>query len=478
MDILAKLREVTLSVLPIAVIASVLSFVTGVMSLPEFAAFAASCVLVILGLTLFLTGVDNGLLPIGNRIGSSITRSRSLVVIITVAVALGFIITIAEPDVKVLAGQINQVNPSLGVTLLLVSIGAGVGIFLALSLLRTILHIPLKIILMISYLLVLVLASVVPPFFVAIGFDAGGATTGPMSVPFIMALGMGLARTRSRDEESEFGYVAMSSIGPVLAVFILGAIFSSSPAGAGAEGEHAMGFFSLLLESFSSTGAALLPLLAVCIIMQLFVMKLPFFQALKLFIGIFYAYIGLVLFSTGVEFSFSSVARQLGGALASSSPMLLAVVGGVLGACVVLAEPAIWVLTEQVEEVSGGRIKRMLMMVTLCIAVSAAVMLSLLRTTAGLSILYFVVPGYAIILLMMIFTPKLFSAIAFDSGGVATGPMSSAFLLPFAIGAAGGSADSAFGLIALIAMMPIFSIEILGLIFRHTVNKGSKGGAR
>ena len=243
MDILAKLREVTLSVLPIAVIASVLSFVTGVMSLPEFAAFAASCVLVILGLTLFLTGVDNGLLPIGNRIGSSITRSRSLAVIITVAVALGFIITIAEPDVKVLAGQINHVNPSLGVTLLLVSIGAGVGIFLALSLLRTILHIPLKIILMISYLLVLVLAFVVPPFFVAIGFDAGGATTGPMSVPFIMALGMGLARTRSRDEESEFGYVAMSSIGPVLAVFILGAIFSSSPAGAGAEGEHAMGFF-------------------------------------------------------------------------------------------------------------------------------------------------------------------------------------------------------------------------------------------
>lgn len=477
MDILAKLREVTLSVLPIAVIATVLSLITGVMSASETVMFAASCVCVILGLTLFLTGVDNGLLPIGNRIGSSITKSRSLTVIITVAVALGFIITIAEPDVKVLAGQISQVNPSLTVVMLLVAIGAGVGIFLAISLLRTILHIPLKIIIMISYLIVLVLAFMVPPFFVAIGFDAGGATTGPMSVPFIMALGMGLARTRSKDEESEFGYVALSSVGPVLAVFILGALFSSSPAAAVSEGEEIKGFLTLFTESLADTGAALLPLLLVCVIMQLFVMKLPLHQALKLFIGIFYAYIGLVLFSTGVEFSFSSVARQLGDALASSSPILLTAVGGVLGACVVLAEPAIWVLTEQVEEVSGGRIRRQVMMITLCIAVSAAVMLSLFRTISGLSILYFVVPGYVIILVMMIFTPKLFSAIAFDSGGVATGPMSSAFLLPYAIGAAGGSADASFGLIALIAMMPIFSIEVLGLIFRRTLKKNGKGGA-
>ena len=451
-----------------------MSIVLKTANINELLNFGLSCVCVIFGLTLFLTGVNNGLMPVGNKIGSTITKSRSLLLIILVALALGFIITIAEPDVKVLATQIAKISSNLSVMLLVLVIATGVAVFLMLSLVRTILHIPLKIILFIGYLFVLILALFVPPFFVSIGFDAGGATTGPMSVPFIMALGMGLAKVRGKDEESEFGYVALSSIGPVLAVMLLGVIFDVNSSTGGVVNNSSHGFFSIFLACFEETGVAFLPLLLVCIIMQLFFMKLPFHKALKMFLGMFYAFLGLVLFSCGVEFSFSQIAKTLGEVLSSVSKPLLITIGGVLGSCVVLAEPAIWVLTEQVEEVSQGTIKKKLMMITLCVAVSIAVMMGLIRSVYNLPILFFILPCYAVILILMLVTPKLFSAIAFDSGGVATGPMSSAFLLPYAIGSAGGSVNASFGLIAFIAMMPILCIEVLGLIYKATVKKGEK----
>ena len=440
----------------------------------ELLSFGLSCICVIFGLTLFLTGVNNGLMPVGNKIGATITKSRSLLLIILVSLCLGFIITIAEPDVKVLATQIAKISSNLSVLLLLLVIAAGVAVFLTLSLVRTILHIPLKIIIFIGYLIVLLLALIVPQFFVSIGFDAGGATTGPMSVPFIMALGMGLAKVRGKDEESEFGYVALSSIGPVLAVMLLGVIFDVNSSQGGVVSTSSHDFFSIFLLCFEESGVAFLPLLVVCIVMQAFFMKLPFHKALNMFLGMFYAFFGLVLFSCGVEFSFSQIAMTLGKALSSFSKPLLVALGGVLGACVVLAEPAIWVLTEQVEEVSQGTINKKLMMVTLCVAVSIAVMMGLTRSVLHLPILFFIIPCYAVILILMLITPKLFSAIAFDSGGVATGPMSSAFLLPYAIGAAGGSVDASFGLIAFIAMMPILCIEVLGLIYKLTLKRGEK----
>ena len=474
MDIVKQFKEVTISVLPIALIAGLLSLLLKAATYSELANFGLSCLLVIVGLTLFLTGVNNGLIPVGNKIGSTITKSRSLFLIILVALGLGFIITVAEPDVKVLATQIANISSSLSVPLLLGAIASGVAIFLALSLVRTILHIPLKLLLAISYLALLLIAFLVPPFFVSIGFDSGGATTGPMSVPFIMALGMGIAKVRGKDEESEFGYVALSSIGPILAVMLLGVFFNIDTASSVGGNSSTHSFFQILLTCFKDTGLAFLPIMIVCIIMQIFFMRLPLFSALKLFNGMIFAYLGLVLFSVGVEFSFSMIAKTLGFALSSFSLPLLIIIGGILGACVVLAEPAIWVLTEQVEDVSQGMIKKRLMMITLCLAVSIAVMMGLIRSALQIPILYFIIPCYAIIILLMFFTPKLFSAIAFDSGGVATGPMSSAFLLPYAIGAANGSLDASFGLISFIAMMPILSIEILGIIYRLTVKKGAK----
>ena len=480
MDILKQLKEVTISVLPIAFFSSILSMATGVMDASEFGKFMLSCLLVILGLTLFLTGVEVGITPIGSRIGSAMTKSRSLLVILLAAVVLGIIITIPEPDVQVLASQVNQVNPAIPIKTLTYAISLGVGIFFAVSLARTVLEWPMKIIFALCYAVIFIAAFFNTDFFVSVAFDSGGATTGPLSVPFIMALGAGVTAIRKHDAESEFGYVALSSIGPILFVLLLGIIFGSSESGAIAEEEETIiSFWNLFGLKFREVGFSLLPLVAVCILMQIFVIKMPHTEAIREFSGIVYSYIGIVIFFTGVEYSFSDVAKELGSALINISPALLYAAGFVFGLCVVLAEPAVIVLTGQVEDASSGRISKKIMLATLALGVGLAVVLSLIRTVHSLSIWYFILPGYLLIMLLMIKTPGLFSAISFDSGGVATGPMSSAFLLPLAMGAASGSASSSltasFGMIAMIAMMPILLIEVLGLIYQARVKKTEEG---
>ena len=477
MNLVRQLKEVIISVLPIVVLASLSSLLLGVMDASELCRFLFSSVLVIIGLTLFLSGVDVGLLPIGNRIGSALTRTRSLAIMLSVAVVLGIIITIPEPDVQVLAEQVRRANPAVDQTVLVWAIAIGVGIFLSVSLARTVLHWPMKIVLLISYAVIFSIAAFNEDFFVSVAFDSGGATTGPLSVPFIMAVGMGVAALRKHDAESEFGYVALSSIGPVCAVLILGLVFKGDAATGTAESaEAALTLGALMLTKFREVGVSLMPLIAVCVVMQIFVLKMPRTETIRMAFGIAYAYLGIVIFFTGVEYSFSDVASQLGSALSAISPMLLYAVGFLMGLAVVLAEPAVMVLTEQVEEVSSGRISKKAMLFTLALGVGCAVVLALIRTVHSLSIWTFLLPGYALIMLMMIKTPGLFSAIGFDSGGVATGPMSSTFLLPFAIGASssGASLSASFGMIAMIAMMPILLIEVLGVVYQRTLDK--KGG--
>ena len=476
MNLIRQLKEVVISVLPIVVVAAVSSILLGTMDGSEIVRFLFSSVLVIIGLTLFLSGVDVGLLPIGNRIGSALTKSRSLLLMLAVALVLGIIITIPEPDVQVLAEQVREVNPAINATAFIWAIALGVGVFLAISLARTVLHLPMKIVILLSYIAIFAAAAFNDDFFVAIAFDAGGATTGPLSVPFIMALGMGVAALRQHDTESEFGYVALSSIGPVLAVLILGVVFPSDTVAAiGSEAENALSLGSLMLSKFADVGSSLLPLLAVCVLMQIFVLRMPRTETIRVAFGIVYAYLGIVIFFTGVEYSFSQVASELGAALSASNPVFLYLIGFILGLAVVLAEPAVMVLTEQVEDASSGKISKKVMLFTLALGVGLAVVLALVRTVNSLSIWAFILPGYLAIMLLMIKTPGLFSAIGFDSGGVATGPMSSTFLLPFAIGASSGSAYSSFGMIAMIAMMPILLIEVLGIIYQRAISK-SEGG--
>ena len=367
-----------------------------------------------------------------------------------------------------------------------------------LGLVRTVLSLNLKYLLMVAYVLVFVLAFLSPAEFQGVAFDSGGATTGPMTVPFIMALGVGVAAVRSKGKDGEkassngddsFGLTGIASIGPVAAVCLYGIILAhtgapieSAPAEVdGASVDSAatgLGIFiHLIPEVVKEVVMALLPLVAMFIVFQLFLLKMPPVQVRKMFQGVAYSYVGLVIFLVGVNGGFMPAGQKLGEILGEYAAVrggpwvaLLTVVGLIFGAVVVCAEPAVWVLTEQVESVSGGTIPRKVMLAALSVGVAVAIALSMLRVLYGFSLWYILVPGYALALLLTLFCPPLFTGIAFDSGGVASGPMTSTFILAFTLGAAvaggGDPVTDAFGVIALVAMTPLIAIQILGIVFK------------
>lgn len=477
MEFFKQLKEVTLSVLPIVVAAIILGLVFGAFGEVALLQFILSSLLLILGLSLFLLGVNMGFLPIGNHLGALITSKRSVALLLGSGFFLGVLVTLAEPDVRVLSGQVASVDPSVSVSTFVMVIAIGVGLFMALSYIRALSRFSFKITMAIGVGVMIVTSLLVPSFFASIGFDAGGATTGPLAVPFILALGMGVASVHGNKEEDSFGFTGLASIGPVLAVLAYGLFLKGGASSSiSEEVQHSLGeiFFSVVKNVSSS----LLPIVAVSVVMLVFFMKMPRIRMMRIVMGIIYSFLGIVMFLFAVESSFMPLSRALGGRIASSNPALLVILGFLFGFTVVLAEPAIWVLTEEVEEKSEGRIRRRMMLLSIASGVAMAVALSMLRILLGISIRAILVPIYVLIIVLLPLVPTLFAAIAFDSGGVATGPMSSTFLLPFALGASAllseGNGESAFGMIGLIASMPILAIEILGVIYRIKTGKGEK----
>lgn len=479
MDFLKQLKEVSISVIPIAALALVLALVLGLFTGAEVFSFVFATLLVIVGLTIFLSGINISLIPVGNNIGANILKKNNIILLLGVGLVFGFIITIAEPDVQVLVAEIVGVKPAMSSFSLLVAIALGVGIFVALALVRLFTKMSLKMLLTLSYVALFIVAFMSDEFFVSIAFDAGGATTGPMSVPFIMAIGIGVAASRAGHKDSDnFGFVAMASIGPIMAVLVMG-LFTKGATGEIVSHAVELTMGQVFMNAVKDVGIAFAPLIVICIIMQFVLLHMPPKQMRRVILGFIYSYIGLVLFFFGVNSEFSNIARLLGEALMNINEILLVVMGVVFGAVVVCAEPAVWVLTEQVEEASHGHVKRSTLLVTMAIGVAAAVAMSMVRIIFDISLWYFLIPGYSLIIILFWITPELFSGIASDSGGVATGPMTTTFILPFAIGAAtamgGNSVETAsFGVIGLIAMMPILCIEVLGLIYKAKTKKAEK----
>ena len=502
MDLLQKFKETVLSVVPIMIIVLVLGLTAAPLGTVTIVRFLAGGFLLIIGLTIFLLGVDIGILPIGERSGAALTAKRNLALLLGISFVIGFMVTIAEPDVQVLADQIGNVAAGVNKWMLVCMIAIGVGLFVMLGLLRTVLSISLRWVLVISYILLFLLAFLSPKKFQGVAFDAGGATTGPMTVPFIMALGVGVAAVRSsgkkEDGDSSFGLTGMASIGPIAAVCVYGIIlhacgFSSTTEPisqtihetASALSDKAFGlgiFVHLVPEVVREVSLALTPLLLMFIAFQIFLVKMPPFQVRRMISGLVYSFLGLIIFLVGVNGGFMPAGQQLGEVLGQKAvslggvwTVLLIAVGFVFGAVVVCAEPAVWVLTEQVESISGGTIKRKVMLIALSAGVALSIGLSMLRIFCGFSLWYILLPGYALSLILTFFCPSLFTGIAFDSGGVASGPMTSTFILSFALGAAsscgGNAVTDAFGVIALVAMTPLIAIQILGIIF---TNKSSK----
>lgn len=470
-----KMAESVASVLPITLIVFVMCMLFVPVDSGLMLSFLFGAVMIIVGMGLFTIGSDLSMTQIGNHIGAKMTKTRKLWLILILSFALGVAITIAEPDLTVLATN----TPAIDTGVLIIVVSVGVGFFLMLSMLRILLGIPLKWLLIVFYAVVFLLATFSDKDFLAVAFDSGGVTTGPMTVPFIMALGVGVASIRS-DENAKtdgFGLVALCSIGPILAVLILGFIYQDGGDAAAtilvnkyeSTVEMGMSYLHAFPEYMKEVVMALFPIFAFFLLFQVVTLRLKKRSFLKILIGIIYTYIGLVLFLTGVNVGFSSLGYVLGEAMVlNEMKWLLVPMAVLMGWFIINAEPAVHVLNKQVTELSAGAISEKAMGRTLSIAVASAMGLAMIRLLTGVSILWFMVPGYLIALALAFVVPRTFTAIAFDAGGVASGPLTATFMLPFAMGACtaigGDVMTDAFGLVAMVAMMPLITVQIMGAI--------------
>lgn len=470
----SKLKEAFVSVLPVVLMVVVLHFTPLVnLANEELFAFLLSAVFLVLGIALFNLGADLAMTPMGEQMGSGLSRSRSPKLLLSVCFLMGILITVAEPDLSVLA---TQVSAMINGTLLIVTVGMGVGIFLLLAILKIIFKKSLSSLLIFFYMILFAVSALVVVNgngkFLALAFDSGGVTTGPITVPFIMALGVGVAATLGGKNASEnsFGLIAMCSVGPVLAVLLLGAFASG-------EIDYALPDYSLIgiselpgtiLHTAGEVGIALGLIVLFFTFIQIFFLKLPRRKILQIAMGIAYTFFGLVIFLSAVTVGFMPVGYKLGTELAKNHPAFLVGFSFLLGLVVVLAEPAVSVLNKQVEKITDGTVSRRAMGIALSLGVGLSIGLSILRIVFDFNILYYLIPGYILSLGLSFFVPPLYTAIAFDSGGVASGPLTSSFILPFAIGAcvslqgAENVMTDAFGIVAMVAMTPLITIQILG----------------
>ncbi len=482
-----KLKEALASVVPVALIVLALSFTVAPLPAGTLMAFIVGTVLLIVGMGLFSLGAEIAMTPMGEYAGSRLTKKRNLKLLVAASFILGVIITIAEPDLTVLATQI----PSIPNAVLIGAVAVGVGVFLVVSILRVVFQINLKWLLIGCYAVVFLLSIFAPSEFIAVAFDSGGVTTGPITVPFIMAFAAGVASIRSdaNAEEDGFGMVALCSVGPILAVMILsmvfkpdGAAFSVTEAVQLADSYELRDLFLHNIPHYMAEVAiALAPILIFFVIMQCWMLKLPIDEIGRIGIGTFYTFAGLVLFLTGANVGFMPVGSLLGSSLAQMPVKWLIIpIAIVIGYFIVAAEPAVHVLTRQVADATDGAIRPKALKTSLSIGVAVSCGLAMLRVLTGISIYYMLVPGYAIAIILAFVVPPIFTAIAFDSGGVASGPMTATFLLPFAMGACvtlgGNVITDAFGVVAMVAMTPLITIQIMGLIYKirqHTSKKAA-----
>lgn len=476
--IVSKLKEVISSVFPIILIVILLHFSLAPIESSLFVRFVFGSFMIVIGLTLFLFGVDIGIEPLGSLTGLALAKTNKLWIVLIAGLILGFFISIAEPGLMVLAGQVDLVTSGQisGISILIV-VSVGLAIMLSLGFLRIFYNVPLYKMLFALYIFIFILAIFVSREFLAISFDASGSTTGILAVPFILSLSVGISKLKKDSKASEkdsFGLVAIASTGAIISVMILN-VFSRSSEFSGGDSDilSVLPFSEILWMYFKESVLAVLPLLVILLVLQKMSFKLKRKELRKLLTGFGFAFFGLYIFLIGVNGGFMNVGASIGKQLASlDNKAYIVLISFVLGIVTILAEPAVYVLTHQIEDVTSGYVRRKAVLFPLAIGVGVAVALSVVRVLIpAVQLWHYIVPGYVICLGLMFAVPKLFVGIAFDAGGVATGPMTATFILAFIQGAAQAfeGADvlvDGFGMIALVAMMPIITLEGLGLVFR------------
>ena len=488
--IVSKFKEVLFSVLPITVMVLILNFTISPMETPLIIRFLIGSIFVVLGLTIFLLGIDIGITPLGNLIGSSLAKSNKLWIVLIGGLILGFFISIAEPGLMVLANQVDLVTsgqiPSISI---LVIVSIGLAILLALGFLRAFYNIPLYKILIILYLIIFGLSIFTSREFLAISFDASGSTTGILAVPFILSLSVGISKLKKDSKASEkdsFGLIAIASTGAIISVMILDIFtktyeFSATLDSSISDSDSIISsFVRIIPDNLKDSFMAILPLLVILLVLQKVTFKLSKRDLRKLLTGFGFSFVGLFIFFLGVNAGFMDVGTSIGNNLVLlDNKAYIIIIGFILGVVTILAEPAVYVLTHQIEDITSGYVKRKVVLVPLAIGVGLAVALSVIRVLVlEIQLWHYLLPGYIVCILLMFFTPKLFVGIAFDAGGVATGPMTATFILAFIQGAANAfeGADlmvDGFGMIAMVAITPIITLEALGLVF--ALNSKTKG---
>lgn len=476
-----KLKEALVSVVPVVAIVALLNLTPYVnFTAPQLIVFLVSSLFLIIGIGLFNLGADLSMTPMGENIGSGLTKLKSPAILLSVAFAMGILITVAEPDLTVLA---NQVSDIMSGTLLIVTVGVGVGMFLVISILKIVTKLPLSTLLMFFYMMLFMVSSILilggGKALIPLAFDSGGVTTGPITVPFIMALGVGIAAAvgGKNSEENSFGLIALCSVGPMLAVLILGTTVTGEITDTP---KYPLDYsFGNILHTVAETALevtlALGLIVIFFVILQLVILKLPKKRLIQIAIGIGYTFFGLVIFLSAVKVGFMPLGNLLGLQLAENKAVLV-IFSFVIGMVVVLAEPAVHVLNKQVEEITEGTVTKRSMMIALSIGVGLSICLSIIRIIFKFSLFYYLIPGYAISLGLSFFVPRLYTAIAFDSGGVASGPLTSSFILPLAVGVCETLSpgmpsmiyENAFGIVSMVAMAPLITIQLLG--FRAVVS--------
>jgi len=481
-ELRSKFIEACFSVLPISAVALILYLIVEPIKGEFVVSFIVGAVVLILGMALFTYGADIATMPMGNEIGSYLSSSKKLWLLLISGFVIGVCVTVAEPDLTVLA----ELVPGIPNMVLILAVAIGVGLFLLVALLRTLLGFSLSRILVFLYIIVFALAAVITVFapdFLPLAFDSGGVTTGPITVPFILALGVGVTSVRSskNSEQDSFGLVALCSIGPIISVMVLSLIYRGGHIDGTSEVIDGSGAILYLLELpkyAADVAIALAPILVAFLLFQIFALKLPKKRLVSILLGLVITYLGLVLFLTAANVGYVPIGSMLGAAIGSSGAgWVIIPLGFIMGMVVILAEPAVHVLNKEVEAVSSGAITKRGMMLSLSIGVGLSVAMAMLRVYTSISIWWLILPGYAIALALSFFVPPVYTAIAFDSGGVASGPMTATFLLAFSMGASeaiGGSViRDAFGTVAMVAMTPLLTIQIMGLAGtigrRHTL---------
>ena len=487
--LIEKIKEILLSVLPILLIVVVSGFTFVSFSGAEVIRFSLGSVLVITGLALFLIGVEIGITPIGRFLGTKLTRSGKLWKLAVFSVLLSFLVSIAEPDLHILAGQAESISGGMiNRYLLVIVVSSGIGLLFSIGMIRIVKNIPIAFLMIILYTIVFGVAVFSSPEFLSIAFDASGATTGALAVPVILALSLGasaLKKDRKASEKDSFGLVGISSVGPILAVLIIGIILrpvqaaGDSPAATLSEKSILSPFFSTISTVAGETFVSLFPITLIFVVLSRFGKDITPRIRRRALKGVLYSYIGLTLFLTGVHAGFMDVGKKIGQASASSNTLLpLYFTAFILGFVTVLAEPAVHVLTSDIEQVTGGFVRKKAVFAALSIGVALAVFFSAVRITVpSVRLWHFLLPGFIISLALTLFVPKMFVGMAFDAGGVASGPMTATFILAFTSGAAeaiegANPLADGFGMIAMVAMMPIITIQILGALFKIKTRKG------